>query len=85
MKFLIRNKTLNDKTMKDMTVYSEKLMEILCIVDYEDLMTKVYNNTIHVGMLIMIGDITSNYESIRLTQHQLDWLIYDITNLCTRE
>lgn len=71
--------------MTDMTVYSEKLIEILCIVDYEDLMTRVYNNNIHVGMLIMIGDITSNYESIRLTQHQLDWLIYDMTKLCTRE
>lgn len=71
--------------MTNMTVYSEKLLEILCIVDYEDLMTRVYNNNIHVGMLIMIGDITSNYESIRLTQHQLDWLIYDMTKLCTRE
>lgn len=85
MKFLIRNKTLSNKTMTNMTVYSEKLLEILCIVDYEDLMTRVYNNNIHVGMLIMIGDITSNYESIRLTQHQLDWLIYDMTKLCTRE
>jgi hypothetical protein len=71
--------------MEDMTHYSTVLIEILCIKDYQDLMSKVYNNTIHVGMYIMIGDITSGYERIRLQQHQLDWLIEDITNLCTRE
>lgn len=71
--------------MKNMTHYSEVLIDKLSIRDYNDLIQRMNNNDIHVGMFIMTGDITCNYESIRLTQHQLDWLIYDITNLCTRE
>jgi hypothetical protein len=65
--------------MKEISFYSEVLIEILNIIDIYDLQSRISKNEIHVGMLITIGDITSNYESIRLQQHQLDWLIYDLT------
>lgn len=65
--------------MKEISFYSELLIEILNIKDIYDLQSRISNGNIHVGMLITIGDITSNYERIRLQQHQLQWLIEDLT------
>lgn len=65
--------------MKDLTTYSRLLVEILEVRSYEDLMARINTNDIHVGMMIRLGDITSDYERIRLSQDQLDWLIHELS------
>ena len=74
---------MKEEQLECMTHYTQVLVKHFNIKDYEDLMDRVSNKSIHVGIMIAIGDITSNYESIRLTQHQLDWLIYE-TKLSSR-
>lgn len=69
--------------MMSMTYYSQVLIEVLSIKDYDDLINRISCNDIHVGMFIRLGDIitVNTYETVRLTQHQLDWLIYELKEL----